>query len=298
MGGPGSGRRSLSYRLTVDDCRAIDVNDLNREGCLTSGNAGTLMWRRGEDGEVTATVGWTVTGDDRAGRAIMIFYTVTDLRSDGSRSVKYWVPLVYTECHLGGERPWFRCPGPRGGTCGERVGKLYRPPGRDRFLCRHCYDLRYESRQRSGEFFFENVSKPMDREQEAIVKLKDGPITPEKLREVYDARKSWLRGLRLQHQQIRRIQSNLPGVPDDHPVLRLPSLPPFEEWADDLLHQAYGSPGGRAYGIYGRCEATAKTTGERCRQPATGNHGKCYYHGGAPGAGAPEGNRNAALEAD
>lgn len=36
----------------------------------------------------------------------------------------------------------------------------------------------------------------------------------------------------------------------------------------------------RDYGEYGRCEATASTTGERCKQPAIGEHGKRYSHGG------------------
>lgn len=42
----------------------------------------------------------------------------------------------------------------------------------------------------------------------------------------------------------------------------------------------------REYGEHGRCEATASSTGERCRQPATGAHGKCYSHGGASKKGA------------
>lgn len=36
----------------------------------------------------------------------------------------------------------------------------------------------------------------------------------------------------------------------------------------------------RDYGRHGRCEATAKSTGDRCRRPAVGSHGKCGYHGG------------------
>lgn len=51
---------------------------------------------------------------------------------------------------------------------------------------------------------------------------------------------------------------------------------------------------------YGRCTATSKTTGERCRRDAIGEHGKCRYHGGAtptkaenPNVGAPPGNGNA-----
>ena len=32
---------------------------------------------------------------------------------------------------------------------------------------------------------------------------------------------------------------------------------------------------------HGRCEATSKQSGERCKQPATDSRGKCYWHGGA-----------------
>jgi hypothetical protein len=42
--------------------------------------------------------------------------------------------------------------------------------------------------------------------------------------------------------------------------------------------------------------ATAKTTGERCRQSATGEHDKCYYHGGAPGSGIGQTQRDHAAE--
>ena len=48
----------------------------------------------------------------------------------------------WTACNFGGERPWFICPG---ADCGWRVALLY-GPGRY-FLCRHCYDLRYESQR-------------------------------------------------------------------------------------------------------------------------------------------------------
>ncbi|WP_435065877.1 hypothetical protein [Halobaculum sp. EA56] len=34
------------------------------------------------------------------------------------------------------------------------------------------------------------------------------------------------------------------------------------------------------YGEHGRCEATSKSTGERCGRPAVGEHGKCDIHGG------------------
>lgn len=37
----------------------------------------------------------------------------------------------------------------------------------------------------------------------------------------------------------------------------------------------------REYGEHGRCEAQSKQTGERCKQPAKNETGKCHYHGGA-----------------
>jgi len=40
-----------------------------------------------------------------------------------------------------------------------------------------------------------------------------------------------------------------------------------------------------------RCNATSKTTGQRCRQAAMEN-GKCHWHGGKS-TGAPKGNVNA-----
>lgn len=47
------------------------------------------------------------------------------------------IPIVWTRCHFGGLRPWFRC------LCGARVGKLY--PAGWLYLCRKCCDLGYQS---------------------------------------------------------------------------------------------------------------------------------------------------------
>ena len=56
--------------------------------------------------------------------------------------VRQSVTLEWTPCSFGGQRPWFACP--RAG-CGRRVAVLY---GLGKwFLCRHCYDLSYESQR-------------------------------------------------------------------------------------------------------------------------------------------------------
>ena len=54
------------------------------------------------------------------------------------------VRIVHVPCQLGGERPYFICPGVVNGiACGRRVAKLH---GSGRyFLCRHCYRLAHAS---------------------------------------------------------------------------------------------------------------------------------------------------------
>ena len=44
MGGYGSGR--TSYKQKAEHCRSLDVNRLNREGCLKHGRQGNWVWSR------------------------------------------------------------------------------------------------------------------------------------------------------------------------------------------------------------------------------------------------------------
>lgn len=46
----------------------------------------------------------------------------------------------------------------------------------------------------------------------------------------------------------------------------------------------------RDYGEHGQCEANAKSTGDRCGQPATSPAGKCRFHGGESKSGEENGN--------
>ena len=54
------------------------------------------------------------------------------------------ISLTWTACNFGGERPWFVCPG---AGCGRRVADLYGGSAGRYLLCRHCYDLVYESQR-------------------------------------------------------------------------------------------------------------------------------------------------------
>jgi hypothetical protein len=134
MGGYGSGRPSCKQK--TDGCRSLDVNRLNREGCLRPGWQGNWQWSR--DGVKVASIGYRAT---EAG--LVLDYRIK-LSGDDWEPISQTVPLSHVDCHYGNQRPYFCCPGVVNGRhCQRRVGKLFL--GRKYFLCRHCYNLTYTS---------------------------------------------------------------------------------------------------------------------------------------------------------
>jgi hypothetical protein len=124
----------------VEDCLSIDVRRWKKEGMLEPGQDNTWDWYR--DGRKHSSMSVSALNG-----AMELSYTV---RPSATRyrkeDVSYIVRLDWTPCNFGGERPWFLCPAIVNGVpCRRRVAKLYL---RDRyFLCRHCHDLTYASRQ-------------------------------------------------------------------------------------------------------------------------------------------------------
>lgn len=173
--------------------------------------------------------------------------------------------------------------------------KLYRVPRHDKYICRDCGNLLYTSQTYSRP-----LVEAFERLDEAKERIHDGWISQEDLREFYDAKTGVfstyddsLEGLDDKFSEFGSgpNRANQYGFTDD--------LPPFEVWADRLFHRAIGAGAGaeiRPYGHYGRCTATVKTTSEQCGQPAFGDHGKCYYHGGAAGSGIGDGQTDHAAE--
>lgn len=148
MGEFGSGRHDYATTATVEASKSIDVNEFTDS--LTPGMRGSYSWSRGD--EEAGNITWATTRHADHGLALRLKFTVTDGRTGEERDYDYPVPIELTGCNFGGERPWFRCPGiVDGEECNRRVGKLYCPPGRDLFLCRHCYDLGYTSSRTSGD---------------------------------------------------------------------------------------------------------------------------------------------------
>lgn len=160
MGGWGSGRRDYATSPTVEECRPLSITNL-KSFTERTGGRGSVWWGDREDpaGKITVVAEGDAGFEDsedledtpRPAR-LRLLYTIRDPRGDDEEEIDYSVPLEYTECNFGGYRPWFRCPGVVDGEhCTERVGKLYRPPRQNLFLCRHCYDLGYTSSRTSGD---------------------------------------------------------------------------------------------------------------------------------------------------
>jgi hypothetical protein len=139
MGGFGSTRWAcFSTKVTIESTWSLDINGLNRAGCLRSGYWGGCEWTR--DGEQVASIRFRRDGD-----RLLLSYRV---RQHGGewRNVEQPTQIVWAACRFGGVRPYFVCPGIVNGiTCGRRVSKLY--GAGTYFLCRHCYQLAYASQR-------------------------------------------------------------------------------------------------------------------------------------------------------
>lgn len=140
MGGVGSGSwYRYGTKYTVESFNQLDVNRLHRQELLEPGCVGSINWSRGENS--LGSIGFEVEEG-----CLILDYRHRRNSSEKWEEVRYPVRLSWTPCNFGGARPWFICPGVVNGRfCSRRVGKLY---SRGKyFLCRHCHDLTYSSRQ-------------------------------------------------------------------------------------------------------------------------------------------------------
>ena len=132
---------SLSGRYPEHDIcenfNAIDVRELQRKTQMRPGLCFTKDWFR--NGARAGEVSIFIHPD-----AVILVHRARFPGSTESRIIELQVPLIWTKCHLGGRRPWFKCMTTiNGEVCGRRVAKLYAPC----FACRRCLGLRYESQR-------------------------------------------------------------------------------------------------------------------------------------------------------
>jgi hypothetical protein len=132
-------RPAYGGRPTCEEYRQIDVRRWHREGRLKVGHCFIASWSR--DG-------------DPAGRMVVravsdALYLIRSRHSEDGKAKPFFqrVPVTWTPCHLGGQRPWFLCEGVQRRRCGRRTAILY--DGGGWFACRRCCGLAYTSQQES-----------------------------------------------------------------------------------------------------------------------------------------------------
>jgi hypothetical protein len=141
--------RSFGGRTTCESCISIDVRRWHREGKLDPGLSFSFSWTYG--GEPAGRISVRTEAD-----AVVLMYRARSWRDIEWKSIPQRVPITWTACHLGGQRPWFVCPGFSDGQyCGRRVALLY--GNGQLFACRYCYGLTYASQREA--FHLRGLSK-------------------------------------------------------------------------------------------------------------------------------------------
>jgi hypothetical protein len=153
------GRRYYGRKATADESADLSIYRLKKRGMLSGQSAQKITWTSSMPGkETTIIMGVYLTDNPFA----ILMYTVTG-RDGNKTDYNYPVSLVTTPCNFGGVRYWFGCP-----SCERRVGVLYLAPGDVHFRCRHCNNLSYHSRSRSGMELFGHTSRQIDKLQGEI----------------------------------------------------------------------------------------------------------------------------------
>lgn len=139
VGSFSSGRwRCYQKKTTTQACLILDVADLVRRKILRdSGCSGTISWHE------RASVGFKVLPNSGAADdgTLELSYCL------GKEEVRQLITFEKTQLSFG-KRLWFQCPTlVDGESCRRRCGKLYLPPQRLHFACRHCHALTYRSSQ-------------------------------------------------------------------------------------------------------------------------------------------------------
>ncbi len=160
MGGFGSGdwADAATRKIAVELCMTISATSLKDKGFFAQNKTGTIQWRNGFGEQIGhVQIQSLVSGNGNK--------THLELTMGGFVTSRQRIDLTRTACHYGGHRYWLVCPVVKDGVyCGNRACKLYIPPGGKFFGCRHCYDLTYESCQKSHKYdrIFDHIPDGLD----------------------------------------------------------------------------------------------------------------------------------------
>jgi hypothetical protein len=85
-----------------ENFNAIDVRELQRNTGMRPGSSFLKEWFR--NGAPAGEVSIFIHPD-----AVILVHRARFRGSTESRIIELKVPIIWTKCHLGGRRPWFKC---------------------------------------------------------------------------------------------------------------------------------------------------------------------------------------------
>jgi hypothetical protein len=112
----------------TSDYLSISIADMNRYKVFQ--RRGRHSWGWEKNGEIDNSLSFYL--DDH-----ITFHYSTKGQDGSPVDVNKSIPLTWTPCNFGGNRPWFVC------DCGMRVGRLFFH--RQHIVCRNCFNLVYPS---------------------------------------------------------------------------------------------------------------------------------------------------------
>jgi hypothetical protein len=130
-------------KRVVEQCLALDVNDLIRAGALKarSGTPCNVVWSDDGGKEI-----FRINFSPEGGPAVPFLRVSYRPSLSRSEPICYGISLATVACQFGGRKFLFCCPGAvEGAPCGRPVRKLYLVEGS--WVCRQCGDLTYVARQ-------------------------------------------------------------------------------------------------------------------------------------------------------
>lgn len=125
-GGSRFGAGRPGYKSKAENCLRLDVRALARDSVLSRAAGSSVRWSRAS--EEIGSIGVYPQGRS----SVRLGFSC-----DGQPCAQS-IPLRYTPCNIGGERPWFACP-----VCTRRCAVLYLKASR--FACRKCQRVAYAS---------------------------------------------------------------------------------------------------------------------------------------------------------
>jgi len=147
--------RSDARKPESDPLPYLSSIELNRDGVFKNGVSGTVTSVSYFKEYVTHFSIWLYSEP-----CMKVWFN-----AGGEADTEQTIVITYSECHFGGYRPWFLCPGLRGHYCKQRVGKLYLYSGE--YACRRCHNLTYKSRMRNPRSIITSLGSLMDNQTKA-----------------------------------------------------------------------------------------------------------------------------------